>query len=311
MPAKIFLSYRRADARGFAHAIYNSLTQAFAEDHIFMDVNTLIPGVDAVKALEDAVEECTILLAVIGNQWEHIKDENGQRRLDKPEDFVRIEISHALKLGITVIPVLVNEAKMPSSENLPEDMKLLSRRQAHNIGDHFNSDVSLLIEVIKKTLIQLSTEQEGRKREETRRKEQIADAEKINIESSIQKGDQLFFDGNGDIAKRIYLFIIDQVKNNHLDIYIPTLKQKISLCQELIRYTDQFHEILDEISKFRDQKDWGKIRELIDIFSSNLPKGVQFNKIRNHMLSVQNEIIRLQEISTDHSDLSTDSKRVS
>lgn len=304
MSTKIFLNYRRADTQGYAHAIYNSLIQAFEEDQVFMDVNTLVPGIDAVKSLEDAVEECDILLAVIGNQWEHIRDKNGHRRLDKPDDFVRIEIAHALKRGIAVIPVLVNDAQMPSPDNLPEDLKLLTRWQAHKIGDHFNLDVSHLVEAINKTLKRLRIERVDKKREETRKirqKEQIAKIQEINIESSIRKGDQLLIEGNGDIAKRVFIFILDQAKNNHLNKYIPILKHKISLCQELIRRTDQFHETLREISNLKNQREWNSVHNLIEGFLNNLPSDPQFDKIRNHMLDFQNEIIRQQELSSENS----------
>lgn len=303
MSAKIFLSYRRADTQGFAHAIYNSLIQAFKEDQVFMDVNTLVPGIDAVKAIELAVKGCDILLAIIGNQWEHIQDENGHRRLNNPDDFVRIEIAHAIKNEITIIPVLVNDAQMPSPDDLPEDLKLLSRRQALKIGDHFNSDVSHLIEVINKTLLRQKVEQGNKKKQatrKTRQKEQLTLVQDINIESSIQKGDQLLLEGNGDIAKRIFIFILDQAKNNHLNNYIPLIKHRITLCQDLIKHTDQFHDTLAEIAYFNNQRAWNSVQDLIERFLNNLPSDPQFDKIRNHMLDINRETIRLQEFSKNN-----------
>lgn len=136
MTENIFLSYRRDDSRGYTNAIYTLLELHFDSSQIFMDIDTLIPGSDFVQCLEDAVESCDIFLAIIGLRWENIKDKEGNRRLENPEDFVRIEVAHVLKRGIPVIPVLVDGAEMPSSENLPDNLKELARRHAFSIGDY-------------------------------------------------------------------------------------------------------------------------------------------------------------------------------
>ena len=159
MTAKIFLNYRRSDSKGFAFAIHTILEQHYHKDQIFMDVDTLLPGVDFVQALEEAVETCDIFLAIIGPKWISTKNQDGTRRIDDPEDFVRIEIAHALKRGIPVIPVLVNGAQMPSESNLPDTLKSLARRHAYVIGDYLRTDVERLISVIDTTYKQLASRQ--------------------------------------------------------------------------------------------------------------------------------------------------------
>ena len=158
MTQNIFLSYRRDDSRGYTNAIYTLLELHFPPDSIFMDVDTLVPGSDFVQSLEEAVENCDIFLAIIGSRWENIEDQKGLRRLENPEDFVRIEIAHALKRGIPVIPVLVDGAQMPFTENLPNNIKALARRHAFSIGDHMRSDVQRLIKVLEKTFESLEKE---------------------------------------------------------------------------------------------------------------------------------------------------------
>lgn len=144
---RIFISYRRADSAGYAGRIYDRLVAHFGEDAIFMDVDTIEGGVDFVKVLEDAVQSCDVLIALIGRQWLNIKDKGGKRRLDNPEDFVRIEIATALKRNIRVIPVLVDGIDMPQATELPESLKLLARRNALQVNHHaFNPDVYRLIE---------------------------------------------------------------------------------------------------------------------------------------------------------------------
>ena len=79
-----------------------------------------VPGLDFVRVLEEQVGQCDALLAVIGKSWIDARDATGARRLDHPEDFVRIEIESALKQDKRVIPVLVGDTRMPRPEELPE-----------------------------------------------------------------------------------------------------------------------------------------------------------------------------------------------
>ena len=94
----------------------------FGEDAVFMDVDTIEAGVDFVEVLQNAVQSCDVLVALIGRSWLNIKDEAGKRRLDNPEDFVRIEIAAALDRDIRVIPVLVDGVPMPRSTELPDNL---------------------------------------------------------------------------------------------------------------------------------------------------------------------------------------------
>jgi formylglycine-generating enzyme required for sulfatase activity len=188
MTGKIFLNYRRADSKGYTFAIFTVLEQHFSKEQIFMDVDTLLPGVDFVQALEEAVEDCDVFLAVIGARWENIKDDQGRRRIDNPEDFVRIEVAHALKRGIPVIPILVDGAQMPSSENLPDDLKGLSRRHAFIIGDRLRSDVQHLINVLEKTFEHQEAERIKQEKKEAKRQElEKAEADRKAKEEAKQK----------------------------------------------------------------------------------------------------------------------------
>ena len=95
-----------------------------------MDIDGIEPGVDFVKALDEQVAQASAFIAVIGPGWTELKNAEGQRRLDQPNDHVRIEIESALKRDIRVIPVLVDGARMPTENELPDSLKPLSRRNA-------------------------------------------------------------------------------------------------------------------------------------------------------------------------------------
>jgi hypothetical protein len=130
----IFISYRRDDSAGYAGRLYDRLVAHFGPNQVFMDVEEIEPGLDFVVAIEEAVSSCRVLIAVIGDEWTTGTDAAGRRRLDDPNDFIRLETSSALQRGIRVVPVLVGGAVMPLSTELPEDLRSLTRRQAIEIN---------------------------------------------------------------------------------------------------------------------------------------------------------------------------------
>jgi serine/threonine-protein kinase len=150
---RIFISYRRADSAGYAGRIYDRLAAHFGEDAVFMDVDTIEAGLDFVEVLQNAVQSCDVLVALIGQQWLNIKDEAGKRRLDNPEDFVRVEIAAALSRDIRVIPVLVDGMVMLRSTELPDNLMALARRNALQVNHHsFNADARRLISQLELAL---------------------------------------------------------------------------------------------------------------------------------------------------------------
>ena len=130
----IFISYRRDDSAGYAGRLYDRLAAHFGAERVFMDVEGIEPGLDFVVAIEEAVGSCRVLIAVIGDEWTTAADAAGRRRLDDPNDFIRLETGAALQRGIRVVPVLVGGAVMPQTADLPDDLKALTRRQAIEIN---------------------------------------------------------------------------------------------------------------------------------------------------------------------------------
>lgn len=116
----IFISYRREDSIAYAGRLSDLLIERFGEDRIFMGIDTMKVGLDFVEQNENAVQSCDVLIAVIGKTWVNIQDEEGKRRLDNPEDLVRVEIPAALERNIPVVPLLVGGAGMPKASELPD-----------------------------------------------------------------------------------------------------------------------------------------------------------------------------------------------
>jgi hypothetical protein len=111
-----------------------------------MDVAAIDVGRDFRRAIDESVATCGVLLALIGPGWLDEKDENGNRRLDDPGDFVRVETASALRRDIPVIPVLLRGSKMPRSDQLPDDLKDLAYRNCVELTHaRWKSDVKVLV----------------------------------------------------------------------------------------------------------------------------------------------------------------------
>ena len=145
---KVFISYRREDSQHQAdrlHAALKSYVSDPARD-IFIDVDNIPLGVDFAVHLESKVAQCDVLLALIGTDWLGVRDaKTGARRLDDPQDFVRVEIASALKRGVAVVPVLLDGAAFPAEQDLPDDLKPLARRNGVEVRRlTFDADVERL-----------------------------------------------------------------------------------------------------------------------------------------------------------------------
>lgn len=146
-----FISYRREDAAGYAGRLRESLERKLGAARVFRDVDTLRPGQDFVQAIEARLADCAVMLAVIGREWAGARDLAGTRRLDEPFDFVRVEVAAALsRPEVLVVPVLVEGASMPTTSELPDNLKPLTRRHAVSLRDEtWDADVDRLVNVIE------------------------------------------------------------------------------------------------------------------------------------------------------------------
>lgn len=130
----VFVSYRRDDAAPYAGRIGDRLAEHFGADRVFRDVDTLMPGVDFARAIDDALGRCDALLALIGGRW-LTAARDGRRRLDDPDDYVRREIAAALARDVRVVPVLLEDTRLPGRQELPADLARLAERQALHLTD--------------------------------------------------------------------------------------------------------------------------------------------------------------------------------
>src|SRR6516225_9652684 len=145
MAGKIFINYRRDDSIAVAGRLHDRLAETFGRDNLFMDVDNIPVGINFEEYLNNQVAQCDAMLSVIGPNWLNAKDETHQRRLDKADDFVAIELAGALARNILVIPVLVDGTRMPMASELPVSLKPFALRNAIQLRNtNFGSDAEQL-----------------------------------------------------------------------------------------------------------------------------------------------------------------------
>lgn len=135
MPS-IFISYRREDTSGEAGRLAADLGSRFGRSSVFMDVDSISPGVNFEERIEAALSACQVALVLIGDRWLDVQTADGRRRLDQEGDYVRQEIAAALaRKGVTVVPVLVEGARMPGPGDLPPDISKLALINAFELSN--------------------------------------------------------------------------------------------------------------------------------------------------------------------------------
>ena len=152
--SRLFVSYRRADSPDTTGRIYDLLAHHFGESNLFRDIDNIPPGEDFRESISASLQTCDVVLAVIGREWLHLKNDEEKRRLDDPDDTLRIELEIGLERDIHVIPVLINQASMPNQNVLPDSLKKLAYRNSVSIRPepYFNTDVNHLISHLEQIL---------------------------------------------------------------------------------------------------------------------------------------------------------------
>src|ERR1700675_2754164 len=118
----IFISYRRVRALVHARALFERLRHEFGPNEVFIDLEGVDYGLDFIDILNDQLNVCQVMLAVMDRQWATAVDRQGRRRIDRENDYVRTEIVTALSRGIRTVPVLIDGAEMPDAADLPEPL---------------------------------------------------------------------------------------------------------------------------------------------------------------------------------------------
>jgi len=148
--SSVFISYRRTDSDVAAGRLADDLSEILGPGRVFRDIDSLEAGEDFPRALERALDTCAVVIALIGPRWSSAVNDKGERRLDDPKDWVRLEIARALQRDIRVIPVLIS-TQMPKESELPADLVPLLRRNAVDLTDrHWKQEVQELAQALER-----------------------------------------------------------------------------------------------------------------------------------------------------------------
>jgi hypothetical protein len=152
-PRTLFLCYRRGDTEDAAGRLCDRLVAVYGAGRVFIDIDSVPLGIDFVDHVTDQISKCSAVIVMIGKQWLTIKDKKRRRRLDNEDDLVRAEIAAALKQKIPVIPVVVQNASMPVADDLPDDMRLLARRNGIQLRpEQWREGVERLLKELDKVM---------------------------------------------------------------------------------------------------------------------------------------------------------------
>jgi serine/threonine protein kinase len=150
--SRIFISYRREDASGFALFLHDQLSRRYGASNVFFDVSVVAAGADFVQVVRDNVRACSVFFAIIGPRWLSTSSPRG-RRLDDADDLLRIEIETAIKARREIIPILVDGATMPTANDLPEPIRQLARFNALEIKlSSWQHDVTSVVQRANRSL---------------------------------------------------------------------------------------------------------------------------------------------------------------
>ncbi|HEX3554848.1 MAG TPA: TIR domain-containing protein [Thermoanaerobaculia bacterium] len=146
MKDKVFICYRREDTAAFAVMLHERLTEKLGTDRVFIDVDSIGPGIDFVDSIAKTIPVSALVLVLIGRRW-------NPARLADPRDFVRLELSAAFEQNARVIPLLFEGVPMPRSEELPAELAPLTRRNAVEIGtSRLNGEIRDFVEDIERMI---------------------------------------------------------------------------------------------------------------------------------------------------------------
>lgn len=152
MSRRIFVSYRRDDSAGHAGRIHDRMVQSWGNDRAFFDIEHILAGRDFTVVLENALNECGLLVLIIGRRWLE-RTRTGTRRIDEVGDFHRFEIESALRRSVPILPVLVDGARAPAIDRLPLTIAPIAKLQGFRVSDYrFDADTRLLLVAIDEML---------------------------------------------------------------------------------------------------------------------------------------------------------------
>jgi len=147
----IFISYRRDDTQSEARVIFEQLKANYGEERVFFDHESIEIGSKFPNNIANNIKKSIVVLVIIGKEWLNLEKKNGQK------DWVRQEIETALKNNVKVLPVLIENARMPEKDELPESIQSITDINAaeFRLGRDYEPDLKNLKDSIELLIKQI------------------------------------------------------------------------------------------------------------------------------------------------------------
>ena len=154
---KIFISYRRADSEEMANNIQAKLKVDYPSSKVFLDKSSMVAGEAFTEQIHNEIDNADIFLILISPRWSSIQ---GKARIKETADILRRELLRAVRKEKPIVPVLINNAKMPTKQSLPKVLQFLTQLHAITVRDaSFNADIGLLESNLTSVLTEVAIRQ--------------------------------------------------------------------------------------------------------------------------------------------------------
>lgn len=157
---RVFLSFRSADSRWLRNRVHRALADRYGSDAVFKSGTSIQAGADFAEILRRQAAESELMLVLIGPNWLDARGEDGTRLLDRPHDWVRVEIATARRAGNRVVPLLLGDATMlPAPTALPNEIAFLAGLQFLRVAEtHLDGELDRLCAKVEALLPGLGPE---------------------------------------------------------------------------------------------------------------------------------------------------------
>lgn len=151
--ARVFISYRSAVDTYAAALLDRELSAAIGRDEVFYASRCIGSPDNYERTLLAALRDCEVLLVLIGHGWHGRSNENGDRLMERREDWVRREIATVLADGRPVVPILLNGGVLPRAADLPRDVAGLAELEPLSFSNRrIDEDVAGILREITSRL---------------------------------------------------------------------------------------------------------------------------------------------------------------
>ncbi len=130
MTKRVFISYRRDDTAPAAGRLYDRFRHLLGPKNVFLDVGNIDAGDDFEAKINHEIGKADVILVLVGKRWVEVAPGAEKPRLFNKGDHVHFEVHTALQGNALTLPILVDGARMPEPDSLPEDIAEISKINA-------------------------------------------------------------------------------------------------------------------------------------------------------------------------------------